>query len=187
MSKLSPAATAHLRALEVAIDEYAPAFQKLRRARNLAEYLAAKNDRADEETLTEPILRSVIERVLGFPKGRYLEQLSRSGRKPDFTPEDVIAHPFVLDAKATDENLTHHEPQIRAYMEQRRLEYLVRVAYLALTRILLYRAWEDVEFVGSYLHDGGFERWYETLGGRARKVLDEAFLHGGERYPWLFG
>src|SRR2546430_17567960 len=26
-------------------------------------------------------------------------------------------------------------------------QYLLRVAYLALTRILLYRAWEDVEFV----------------------------------------
>jgi N-6 DNA Methylase len=355
MAKLSPAAEQLLGALEAAINDYAPAFQKLRSAPNLAAYLAAKGDRADEEILTEPILRSLIERVLGFPKGRYLEQLGKSGRKPDFTPEDLIAHPFVLDAKASDESLAHHEPQIRAYMDQRRLDfgvlfnlrelhvfrrgshgsdsalsfqilplwqvargeaiagdevdrfidfcerfayrdvtladkvayiahqrpwpsrfqgsesfaidvealverlrrlsrqladdaggqveelltyvsfepgretkllnelellaldiapgtatdrlpstleewrseegvaaavwrqYTVRVAYLALARILLYRAWEDVEFVNSYLHDGGFERWYDELGHRARKVLDEAFLHGRERYPWLFG
>ncbi|MGH2934884.1 MAG: HsdM family class I SAM-dependent methyltransferase [Gaiellaceae bacterium] len=345
-----------LRALERAIDEYAPVFQKLRDARDLAGYLAVRGDRADEEILTEPILRSVIERVLGFPKGRYLEQLGKSGRKPDFTPEDLIAHAFVLDAKSSDENLAYHEPQIRGYMQQRRLDagilfnlrevrvyersahghtaalsfpllpvwqvargeaiagdeverflafcerfayrevdraakveyiseqppwpsrfqsgesfeidvealverlrrlsrrlgddanaqvefleayvsldadrerklleelellaldiapgtdpgrlpgslrewrtdgspaiaavwrqYLVRVAYLALTRIVLYRAWEDVEFVDSYLHDGGFEHWYAERGGSARRVLDEAFLHGGERYPWLFG
>jgi hypothetical protein len=355
MTKLSQEAKARLSALESAIDDYAPAFAKLRGASNLREYLAAKGERADEEILTEPILRSIIERVLGFPKGRYLEQLSRSGRKPDFTPEDLLAHPFVLDAKSTEENLSLHERQIRAYMDQRRLasgilfnlrevrvfergadgsdptssfqilplwqvargeaiagdevdrflafcdrfayrevtleekiryvaeqppwpgrfkgsesfeidvealverlrrlsrrladdagtqpdelrtylsldpsreralleelellalevapgtepdrlpstldewrggdgiadtvwrQYTVRVAYLALARILLYRAWEDVEFVKSYLHDGGFERWYDEFGRRARKVLDEAFLHGAERYPWLFG
>ena len=355
VTPLKPVTAEKLKALEKSIDEYNPAFRKLRSAPNLAAYLAAKGERADEEVLTEPVMRSLIERVLGFPKGRYLEQLGKSGRKPDFTPEDLIAHPFVLDAKASDENLAHHEAQIRGYMTQRRLDagilfnlrelrvyqrggkshdaalsfpvlplwqvargeaipgdelerflafcerfsyhevdraakvkyisdqppwpsrfqggesfeidvealverlqrlsreladdanaqieqfdayvsvdadrerklleelellaldiapgtdpqqlpssllewrtgegmiaavwrqYLVRVAYLALTRILLYRAWEDVEFVGSYLHDGGFEHWYSELGGRARKVLDEAFLHGGQRYPWLFG
>ena len=99
---------ARLGALEGAIDDYDPVFRKLRNASGLAEYLAARGDRADEEILTEPILRSIIERVLGFPKGRYLEQLSRSGRKPDFTPEDLLAHPFVLDAKASDEILGRH-------------------------------------------------------------------------------
>ena len=355
MAKVSLAAGERLRALEAAIDEYAPVFRRLRGAANLAEYLAGRSEHADEEILTEPILRSIIERVLGFPKGAYLEQLSRSGRKPDFTPEDLIAHPFVLDAKASDLNLAHHEPQIRGYMDQRRLDhgilfnlrevkvftrgkhgadaplsfpilplwqvargealpgdelqrfeqfcgrfrfhevssaekvryiatqppwpvrfqgtesfaidvealverlrrlsirladdaatradeldaylalnpdreaklleelallaqdvapgteperlpstlaswragsgleanvwrqYTLRVAYLALARILLYRAWEDVEFVKSYLHDGGFERWYDELGRRAGQVLEEAFLHGGERYRWLFG
>jgi hypothetical protein len=355
VARLKSVLDPRLVALERSIDDYAPVFKKLRGAARLADYLAAKGDRADEEILTEPILRSIIERVLGFPKGRYLEQLGKSGRKPDFTPEDLIGHPFVLDAKSSAEDLAHHEPQIRGYMSQRRLDYgvlfnlreirvyrrggaaadpelsfpllplwqvargeaiagdevsrflafcdafayrevtladkveyishqppwpsrfqgaesfaidvealverlrrlsqrltddanaqieefdayisfderrerkvleelmllaldvapgtdtdrlpgslaewragdglagmvwrqyLVRVAYLALTRILLYRAWEDVEFVGSYLHDGGFERWYDALGHRARKVLDEAFLHGGERYPWLFG
>jgi hypothetical protein len=355
LEKLTRDVRERLRALETAIDEYAPVFKKLRGASDLASYLAAKPDQADEEILTEPILRSIIERVLGFPKGRYLEQLSRSGKKPDFTPEDLLAHPFVLDAKSTDQSLVQHELQIQGYMTQRRLDrgvlfnlrevrvfsrgrhgadpalsfpvlplwqvargeaiageevdrfaafcrlfayhevsaaekvryiaeqppwpvrfhgtesfavdvealverlrrlsialaedagtqfdelrdhlalnpdreqkllgeltllaqdiapgtppdrlpssvagwrsgegvaaavwrqYTLRVAYLALARILLYRAWEDVEFVKSYLHDGGFERWYDELGRRARRVLDEAFLHGGERYRWLFG
>ena len=37
-------------------------------------------------------------------------------------------------------------------------QYLLRVSQLALTRILLYRSWEDVEFVDSYLYDGGFQQ-----------------------------
>lgn len=348
-------AEGRLQALESCIDEYKNIFRKLRGAGSLVEYLSKRGDRADEEILTEPILRSIIERVLGFPRGAYLEQLEKSGRKPDFTPDDLIAHSFVFDAKASDENLAAHEPQIRGYMRQRRLaygilfnlrelrvydsgghgherslsfqilplwqssrgealpsgeperfknfcerfshrqvtqeekiaqvageenwttrfqsgesleidvealverlrrlsvslaadakgkvgeledflsfnsarerhlqdelellalevapgtdpelvpktvkgwqsasglaetvwrQYMLRVAYLALTRILLYRAWEDVEFVPSYLYDGGFEDWYEQLGHNARHVLDEAFLHGGQRYPWLFG
>jgi type I restriction-modification system DNA methylase subunit len=40
-------------------------------------------------------------------------------------------------------------------------QYLLRVSQLALTRILLYRSWEDVEFVDSYLYDGGFGQWYD--------------------------
>lgn len=346
---------AALERLQRSIDEYRPIFKRLRGARDFVEYLQKPADRADEEILTEPILRLIIERVLGFPRGAYLEQLGKSGRKPDFTPDDLLAHPFVLDAKASNEQLADHEPQIRDYMRQRRLQfgvlfnlreirvyrtgmeghdpelsfqvvplwqaalgeaipteeverleaflkrfryrevtleekveyishqpswasrlqsdetlaidvealverlrrlaeqladdaesqvdqqrdflsldaarerklleelrllaldiepgvdqeqlpttvdawrsgdglarkvwrqYLVRVAYLALTRILLYRAWEDVQFVDSYLHDGGFDIWYGQLGKNVRKVLDEAFLHGGQRYPWLFG
>ena len=61
--------------------------------------------------------------MLGFPRGAYLEQLGKSGRKPDFTPDDLIAHPFVLDAKSSDEDLAKHEAQIRGYMDQRRLDF----------------------------------------------------------------
>lgn len=122
MDKVSPDLWRRLRALESSVDDYAPVFAKLRGASDLAGYLAARPDQADEEILTEPILRSIIERVLGFPKGRYLEQLSRSGKKPDFTPEDLLAHPFVFDAKSTDQSLDQHESQIQSYMEQRRLD-----------------------------------------------------------------
>jgi hypothetical protein len=66
-------------------------------------------------------------------------------------------------------------------------QYLLRVAYLALTRILLYRAWEDVDFAGSFLYDGGFGDAYERLSHDVRNVLDEAFLHGTGLYQWIYG
>ncbi len=66
-------------------------------------------------------------------------------------------------------------------------QYLVRVAYLALTRILLYRAWEDVDFADSYLYDGGFNDAYDRLGQNVKRVLDEAFMHGAALYRWIYG
>lgn len=41
--------------------------------------------------------------------------------------------------------------------------YLYRVAYFAMTRILLARVWEDIGFIEQTLYDGGFELWYERL------------------------
>jgi N-6 DNA Methylase/Eco57I restriction-modification methylase len=343
-------------ALQAVIDEHARIFaRRVPGARDLRQYLDARPSQADEELLTEPVLREIIKRVLGFGTGEVLEQLGASGRKPDFTPADLIAHSFVFDAKSSDENLARHESQIRGYMDQRRLDYgilfnlrevrvfrrggqghdptlsfpilplwqeargealpgeeyqrfldfcshfsyrsvtlqekaryiaqqepwsqrlalgesveidvealverlrrlstelaedagaqveqletyvafdesrarslqeelellaedlapgtnpetlpttieawrgatgvvaavwnryLQRVAYLTLARILLYRAWEDVEFTRSYLYDGGFEQWYDEFDGNARALLDEAFAHGAQRYSWLFG
>ena len=302
------------------------------------------------------MLAEIIERVLGFPKDAYFAQRGKDGLKPDFTPMDVIAHPFVFDAKGSDQSFAGHEEQIRRYMRQRSLDYgilfnlhefrvygrsparghdrtlsfallplwreargeaipigeheaferfcdtfghramgtteqiqhvrdlppwasriaqgdpvevdveflvqqlrvlsvrladdagaqrdaledflrlnpsrrskileelrvlandispgtdlaglpqavegwigadglagrawrqyLVRVAYLALTRILLYRAWEDVDFADSYLYDGGFNDAFDRLSQNVRRVLDEAFMHGAELYRWIYG
>ncbi len=341
--------------LRACIDGQSGRFEALRGVSRLDEYLAAKGALADEEVLTEPLLSRIIQDVLRFPEDAYFPQLGKGGLKPDFTPIDLIAHRFVLDAKGSDEPLPRHEDQIRKYVDQRALDhgvlfnlkevrvfprgvrghdptlsfqvlplwrlahgeampgpeverflafcdrfshremtleekvefvrvqppwstrlaageavevdveflvqklrilsreladdaaaqvdqlertlrfdeerarklvdelkllaldlspgtalgelpetlrawqtagglaarawrqYLVRVAYLALIRILLYRAWEDVEFVDDYLYDGGFGVHYERLSRNVRRVLDEAFLHGGERYRWLFG
>ncbi len=65
-------------------------------------------------------------------------------------------------------------------------QYLLRVSYLALTRILLYRAWEDVHFVDEVLYDGGFDSAYERLDRSVRNVLDEAFQKGAAKYRSLF-
>lgn len=341
--------------LRALLDSFQGQYRKLRGADDLRAYLLAPAAEADEEILTEPVLRSILREVLGFPQDAIFEQLGKSGLKPDFTPNDLIAHPFVLDAKSTTEKLAPHEPQIRRYMTQRHLDrgvlfnlrevrvypagrtghdpelsfqllpvwehargealppedlerferfvetfrhrhlsveekirwvasrpswsgrlysddapeidvealverlrllsrllrddaaaqtdeldhflavnpgraerlldelkmitleiapgtnveslpadigawrdgddlvqrawaqYLLRVAYLALTRILLYRAWEDVQLVDEYLHDGGFEKWYTTYDESVERVLREAFLHGSEQYPWLYG
>lgn len=44
------------------------------------------------------MLGDLIESVLGFPAEAYFPQFSKGGLKPDLTPMDTIAHPFVLDA-----------------------------------------------------------------------------------------
>lgn len=348
-------ADARLAALRSCLDEPAGRYQQLRGVRTFGPYVDAASIRSDEEVLTEPILAAIIERVLGFPSDAYFPQLGKGGIKPDFTPIDLIAHSFVLDAKSSEQDLAPHEPQIRRYITQRSLDYgvlfnlrelrvyrrgasghdrslsfqlvplwklargeampageltafaafcerfahrdmgpaekiahiraqepwpvrfrrrdpvevdvefltdrlrtlatllvddaaaqvarldaalafqpararalgkelealaldispgvdlaglpqsvgdwraggglaervwrqyLLRVAYLALTRILLYRAWEDVGFVDDYLYDGGFGVAYDRLSENVQRVLQEAFAHGAERYRWLYG
>ncbi|MGO9320713.1 MAG: N-6 DNA methylase [Solirubrobacteraceae bacterium] len=344
-----------LHALAALLDEQAGRYRELNGARHLGEYLDRARTREDEELLTEPILAALIERVLGFPPDAYFPQLGRSGLKPDFTPIDLVAHRFVLDAKSSTQDLGVHERQIRAYIDQRHLDYgvlfnlrelrvyrrgasghdpslsfdvrrlwqvahgealdidevdrfvrfcglfgframglpekialvaeaepwreraavdealqidveflvsqlrslsrelaedaaaqhdrlladldlnpdheqrlrleletlareiepsvdvaalpatvagyrdadgiarrafsqyLMRVSQLALTRILLYRSWEDAGFVEDCLYDGGFEQVYERMGRNLQRVLDEAFQRGRARYRWLFG
>lgn len=346
---------AQLTALAALLDEQAGRYSELNGARQLGEYLIRARTREDEELLTEPILAKLIERVLGFPPDAYFPQLGRSGLKPDFTPIDLVAHRFVLDAKSSTQELAAHEAQIRAYIDQRHLDYgvlfnlrelrvyrrgatghdaelsfdvgrlwqvahgealdvnevgrfvrfcdlfghhalgleekikrvaeaepwreragagedlqidleflvsqlralsrllaedaaaqkerlladldlnpdherrlrleletlareiepgvdidelpatvsdyreadgiagrawsqyLMRVSQLTLTRILLYRSWEDAGFVEDCLYDGGFEQVYERLDRNLRRVLDEAFQRGRARYRWLFG
>jgi hypothetical protein len=65
--------------------------------------------------------------------------------------------------------------------------YLYRVAYFAMTRILLARVWEDIGFIDQALYDGGFERLYEWLGNQVQRVLSQAFFFASERYSWLYG
>ncbi len=335
-----------------AIDSYEGRYSELRGAANFGEYMTSTRKTADEEMLTEPLLASLVEDVLGFGKGDYFPQLGKSGLKPDFTPTDIVTHRFVLDAKGSSESLSAHVGQIRRYVEQRALrygvlfngkqmrvypsgsgsfdktvsfellplwraarseqlpvgpdfdafaaflesfshrtlttadkierirrerswtvrlegavvdveflveqlrqlagelardasahlpdlaayvemspsraerlndelrllaldvepgvdidslptsiaawshgtgtvervwrQYLVRVAYLSATRILLYRAWEDVGFVDEMLYDGGFDTAYERLDESVREVLRRAFLLGSDKYKTLF-
>lgn len=352
--KSATAGLPELEALRVALDEYEGRYKALKGAASYAEYVGTPTMSADEETLTEPLLQTILESVLGFGKGDYFPQLGRSGLKPDFTPHDLIAHSFVLDAKGSGENLGAHVAQIKGYVDQRSLahgvlfnlrefrvyergrrqhskalsfqllplwevargdalagpevdafvrfldtfrhrtlsvedkiafirtqtswaerlatgedpsvdveflveqlrllartladdaavrvddleahlhaspgreerladelkqialdlepgadvdrlpatlegwqsggdllervwrQYLLRVSYLGLTRILLYRAWEDVQFVDEQLYDGGFDDAYERLDHNVRDVLRRAFTLGAERYRTLF-
>ncbi|MGI8845941.1 MAG: HsdM family class I SAM-dependent methyltransferase, partial [Thermoleophilaceae bacterium] len=338
------------------VDRSAGRYKQLNGAADLGQYLGRDRPREDEEVLTEPLFADLLEDLLGFPHDSYFPQLGRSGLKPDFTPHDLVAHRFVLDAKSSTQDLAAHEQQIRAYIDQRQLDYgvlfnlreirvyrrgerghvpelsvpilplwetahgqamsdasaeaaleafvelfsyrtmglgekiqeirqarswsqregpgkaieidldflvdrlhdlsralqadaasqfdslrrqlaisegrepamlgelqllaldlapgtdlgdlpatvegyrdddglagrawrqyLLRVSQLALTRVLLYRSWEDVEFVESYLCDGGFDHWYERLDHNLQEVLRRAFADGRERYGWLYG
>jgi hypothetical protein len=64
----------------------------MRRVSTFDAYLATKGTSGDEETLTEPILGLILERVLGFPSDEYVPQLGKGGLKPDFTvkSQDVV-------------------------------------------------------------------------------------------------
>ncbi len=339
-------------ALARVLDQYEGRYRELRGVTSFGGYMTAAGKVADEEKLTEPLLGSLLEDVLGFGKGDYFPQLTKSGLKPDFTPTDLVTHRFVLDAKGSSESLPAHVAQIRRYVEQRALrygvlfngkhmrvypsgstafdrslsfdllplwrasrgeqlpvgpdfdafaaflksfshrtlssaekierirreeswterlveavvdveflveqlrqladdlardagghlqelhayvemssdraerlndelrllaldiepgididslpttieawssgtgtvervwrQYLLRVAYLSVTRILLYRAWEDVGFVDEMLYDGGFDDAYERLDESVREVLTRAFLLGSGKYKTLF-
>jgi len=61
-----------------------------------------------------------------------------------------------------------------------------RVAYFAMTRLLLARVWEDIGFIDQTLYDGGFAKWYENFNREIKRVLNYAFNLSAERYPWLF-
>ncbi len=112
-----------LEALCDLLDRRDGVYMELADAQDLGAYLARGPARDDEEILTEPILADILERVLGFPADAYFPQLGKSGLKPDFTPMDLIAHPYVLDAKSSRQRLSAHEKQIRAYITQRQLSF----------------------------------------------------------------
>jgi Eco57I restriction-modification methylase len=122
MKKDEPTAVA-LSALLSVLDRRPRIFRDLADAEDFAAYLDNGARQDDEELLTEGILQEIIERVLGFPPDAYFPQLSKSGLKPDFTPMDLIAHPFVLDAKSSRQRLADHEAQIRTYIDQRHLDF----------------------------------------------------------------
>ncbi len=121
--KLEKTQEAALGALREALDRREGIYRDLADAPDLRTYLEKGAPRDDEELLTEQILADILERVLGFPPDAYFPQLSKSGLKPDFTPMDLIAHPYVLDAKSSRQSLPDHEDQIRAYIVQRHLDF----------------------------------------------------------------
>src|SRR5680860_1350063 len=91
--------------LRAVLDRPAGRYRELNGASHLDDYLSRDRPREDEEVLTEPILADLLESVLGFPPDAYFPQLGRSGLKPDFTPHDLVAHRFVLDAKSSTQDL----------------------------------------------------------------------------------
>jgi hypothetical protein len=125
-----------LAALREVLDRRAGIYKELAGAGDAGAYMVIGPDRDDEEILTEPIFQDFLQKVLGFPPDAYFPQLSKSGLKPDFTPMDLIAHPFVLDAKSSRQKLTDHESQIRSYIDQRQLDFgiLFNLTHLAVFR-----------------------------------------------------
>ncbi|HEY5709065.1 MAG TPA: N-6 DNA methylase [Solirubrobacterales bacterium] len=121
--KTAKAQTPALTALQDVLDRRGRIYMELAEAPDFGAYLASDPPRDDEEILTEPVLADILERMLGFPADAYFPQLGKSGLKPDFTPMDLIAHPYVLDAKSSRQRLAAHEKQIRDYVKQRQLDF----------------------------------------------------------------
>ncbi len=61
-----------------------------------------------------------------------------------------------------------------------------RVAYFAMTRLLLARVWEDIGFIDESLYDAGFAKWYKNFNHQIGMILNYAFSLSAKRYPWLF-
>jgi len=61
-----------------------------------------------------------------------------------------------------------------------------RVAYFAMTRLLLARVWEDIGFIDQTLYDGGFAKLYNVLNQAIGDVFAHAFHLASKHYPWLF-
>lgn len=59
---------ASVSALARVLDQYDGRYRELRAAANFGEYMTSTRKAADEEMLTEPLLASLIEDVLGFGK-----------------------------------------------------------------------------------------------------------------------
>ena len=121
--KGAPAIDSRALALSSLLDSHAGHYRELGESNDFAQYVADGPSREDEEILTEPVLTEVLQSVLGFPVDAYFAQYGRGGLKPDLTPMDTVAHSFVLDAKSSLQDLAHHEPQIRSYIDQRQLDF----------------------------------------------------------------
>jgi hypothetical protein len=100
--------------LRECIDTYAGRYRQLRGVKSFEAYVTSREPVADEETLTEPLLADIIEKVLGFPKDAYFPQLGKSGLKPDFTPIDLVAHRFVLVRAPSSPSRTRSRLPVRS-------------------------------------------------------------------------
>jgi len=147
------------------------------------------------EKLVAAIHRIVT--ILGDDARRFKDDLERI-LKSQFNVDDRESVLHELDQIAWE--LDHRyipvkENRVSRYLNARTgsLEarafdiFVTRVAYFTMTRFLVARMWEDAKFLEPRLYDGGFRRWYETLGRRIQEVLKQAFHYAGDRYAWLYG
>jgi len=173
-------------------------YRKLSLEEKLERVKAAKpwtgQEELDVELLTNR-LRAVVEVLYQDARGRQEEIAafveSDPGRaeaiakevgwiaseiSPTYQSQEVSAQTLqeILQAKSSD-------------LYGRALDlFFYRVAYFTMTRILLVRMWEDIDFIDQTLYDGGLERFCENSNREIRHVLRWAFQLAAERYEWLF-
>lgn len=84
---------------------------------------------ADEEALIQPqVFPEFARRFLNFEVGATLApEVSDASGQPDFTPADLLTHPFVFETKGTEQetNLRGSTGQIERYLRSRRIKEVV--------------------------------------------------------------
>jgi len=122
-------------------------------------------------------------------KSHLVESLKFDTRAKEAIALEIETIACELDRKRNpqDKPLEYYIKSKVNTLEYRAFEiYLSRVAYFTMTRILLARMWEDIEFIEQSLYDGGFEKWYEIRNHQIQRVLRDAFNMAGEKYSWLY-
>jgi len=139
-------------------------------------------------------LRHIVNILHRDVKEQKLELISMAkvGRVSDesiaYELEEIAAHissrePRKVDPETFDRIMKADEASLYG---KARDAFFHRVAYFAMTRLLLARVWEDIGFVDQSLYDGGFAKWYENFNREIGEVLRYAFNLSAKRYPWLF-
>lgn len=75
--------------------------------------------RIDEVQLIQPrVFPEFALRMLDFEVGTTLAaEQSESASRPDFTPLDLVTHPFVFEAKGSSDDLSGHDAQIKNHLK----------------------------------------------------------------------
>jgi type I restriction-modification system DNA methylase subunit len=170
-------------------------FQKLS-IQDKIEYLKKAPPWSQLEILDPDELIVSIRKVVGFlvedartHKTQLSENLRFESEAKETISFEIETIAGELDRKRVPQ-LKTLESYVRAKpntLESRAFDiFLSRVAYFTMTRILLARIWEDIEFIEQSLYDGGFAKWYEIRNRQIQRVLRDAFNFAGERYSWLY-
>jgi len=160
------------------------------------EYLKKAPKWTQLEILDPDELIGSIRKVVGWlidDARSYKSQLSEF-HKFDTRAKEAVALEIETIACELDRKRNPQDKTLEYYIKSKAntLEYrsfeilLSRVAYFTMTRILLARMWEDIEFIEQSLYDGGFEKWYEIRNRQIQMVLRDAFNMAGNKYSWLY-
>ena len=113
-----------------------------------------------------------------------------SGESIAYEIEEIFTHISGKEIKKEIDGKTFNkiiDAEETTFYGKARDAFFRRVAYFAMTRLLLARVWEDIGFVDEQcLYNGGFAKWYENFNHEIKRVLHYAFDLSAERYPWLF-
>ncbi|MBU1262710.1 N-6 DNA methylase [bacterium] len=145
----------------------------------------------NEELLTNQ-LRKIVNALYEDAKGKREELLNLSQSDPERT-ETMTKEIRCIGFEISPSSLIPEETfsqilktKAGTLLEKALNSFFYRVAYFAMTRILLARTWEDIGFIDQSLYNGGFDKWYKNFDQQIQRVLRYAFGLAAEKYHWLF-